>query len=222
MPIQRIPRYVLLMNELLKKTEMGHRDYMNIKHALEEVEKIAFYINEKKRMYDNQEMVQKIQERFSPKDPPFLKENRSSCMESILYLVDPEFEQPKNPLKKKKHKEPSFDQLGLMECQFFVFTDMVLCGLQQKQYLIQKKLVKYLEMISIDTQPNLSVPFYDLVEIWKCFALVSSQGIIEKFYTNNAELYEKLLKTMQEAMIKENETKLQELQRKQTKMTTIL
>jgi aldehyde:ferredoxin oxidoreductase len=46
---------------------MGHRDYMNIKHALEEVEKIANYINERKRMYENQEMVSKIQERFSPK-----------------------------------------------------------------------------------------------------------------------------------------------------------
>jgi hypothetical protein len=103
------------LQELLKKTDGSHQDYLNIKSALDEVEKIANYINERKKEHDSLEMVQKIQDRFSPKDAPLLKESRRFIYEISLYTVDPEFQPPKNGIKKKKGKEPTPDQLGLLK-----------------------------------------------------------------------------------------------------------
>lgn len=221
MPIQRIPRYVLLLAELLKKTEVGHRDYMNIKHALEDMEKIATYINEKKRMYENQEMVSKIQERFSPKDPPLLKENRSFILEAKMYITDPEFVPPKNPLKKKKNKEPAPEQLGLQECYFFLFTDICLWGVQQKQYLVQRNRIKLIDIVSIDIVNNYKVDFYDIVEPWKGFSISTEQGLASTFYTNNFELFDKVIQQLQDAFEKERTLKGQELQRRRP-LTTVI
>lgn len=98
---------------------------MNIKSALDEVEKIANYINERKKEHDSLEMVQKIQDRFSPKDAPLLKESRRFISEIVLYIVDPEFQPPKNGIiKKKKGREPTPDQLGLLKvfCSIFQLT----------------------------------------------------------------------------------------------------
>jgi hypothetical protein len=36
-PVQRIPRYVLLLEDLLKNTWPSHRDYENIRSALEKI-----------------------------------------------------------------------------------------------------------------------------------------------------------------------------------------
>jgi hypothetical protein len=50
MPIQRPPRYELLLNELLRNTDERHRDYMNIKNAGELVVEINLEVDEKKRL----------------------------------------------------------------------------------------------------------------------------------------------------------------------------
>lgn len=46
MPIQRIPRYVMLLSDLLKHTEPNHLDYKNISTGLNKVQGVATYINE--------------------------------------------------------------------------------------------------------------------------------------------------------------------------------
>jgi len=47
MPIQRIPRYKLLLEGVLKYTEESHPDYTNLCNAVAEMEKIADYLNSK-------------------------------------------------------------------------------------------------------------------------------------------------------------------------------
>ena len=47
MPIQRVPRYVMLLSDLLKHTDQAHPDYKNLKNAVEKVEGVARFINEK-------------------------------------------------------------------------------------------------------------------------------------------------------------------------------
>jgi len=49
MPIQRIPRYVLLLQDLFKHTRKSHPDYVSLKSALEKMRQVAGYVNEKKR-----------------------------------------------------------------------------------------------------------------------------------------------------------------------------
>ena len=58
---------MLLLKELLKNTSDSHPDYVHIEKALTEVEKIASYINSKKKEYESQEAVAMIQARMMPK-----------------------------------------------------------------------------------------------------------------------------------------------------------
>lgn len=46
MPVQRIPRYKLLLTELLKNTEESNKDYTLLSKALEAIEVVAKLMNE--------------------------------------------------------------------------------------------------------------------------------------------------------------------------------
>eukprot|EP01087_Luapelamoeba_hula_P024917 TRINITY_DN9653_c0_g2_i2.p1 TRINITY_DN9653_c0_g2~~TRINITY_DN9653_c0_g2_i2.p1 ORF type:complete len:549 (+),score=102.94 TRINITY_DN9653_c0_g2_i2:51-1697(+) len=49
MPVQRIPRYNLLLTDMVKHTWPGHPDYENLRSATERISEIAGHINERKR-----------------------------------------------------------------------------------------------------------------------------------------------------------------------------
>lgn len=53
MPIQRLPRYVMLLSDLFKNTPEGHVDYERLIVALKKVESVASYVNTKKREAEN-------------------------------------------------------------------------------------------------------------------------------------------------------------------------
>jgi len=44
-PVQRIPRYVLILKDLLKHTEVKHPDYGRLQHALEQIKTLAERMN---------------------------------------------------------------------------------------------------------------------------------------------------------------------------------
>lgn len=46
-PVQRLPKYVLLLKQLLKNTQQSHPDYQNVKKALERFEEVNNNNNEK-------------------------------------------------------------------------------------------------------------------------------------------------------------------------------
>lgn len=48
-PIQRVLKYPLLLQELIKNTEVYHEDYENLNQALAAMQHVAMYINEIKR-----------------------------------------------------------------------------------------------------------------------------------------------------------------------------
>jgi len=48
MPVQRLPRYVLLLEELLRKTPGTHPDFTNIKDAIDSVKTVSQQVNSKK------------------------------------------------------------------------------------------------------------------------------------------------------------------------------
>jgi len=64
LPIQRIPRYNLLLNELIKHTWQDHRDYEKLVQAGEKMREVAVYVNEKKREFENISKVREIQNSF--------------------------------------------------------------------------------------------------------------------------------------------------------------
>jgi len=49
MPIQRPPRYVLLLKELQKFTPQDHPDYVPLAQALKKIESVSSYLNTRKR-----------------------------------------------------------------------------------------------------------------------------------------------------------------------------
>eukprot|EP01122_Echinamoeba_exundans_P009633 TRINITY_DN3450_c0_g2_i1.p1 TRINITY_DN3450_c0_g2~~TRINITY_DN3450_c0_g2_i1.p1 ORF type:complete len:1133 (+),score=306.85 TRINITY_DN3450_c0_g2_i1:263-3400(+) len=53
MPIQRIPRYVMLLTDLFKHTPEDHPDFADLKKALASMESVADYVNQKKREAEN-------------------------------------------------------------------------------------------------------------------------------------------------------------------------
>ena len=51
-PIQRVLKYPLLLQELLKNTDPNHVDYNDLRSALNCMQEVASYINEIKRRRD--------------------------------------------------------------------------------------------------------------------------------------------------------------------------
>jgi hypothetical protein len=61
LPIQRIPRYVLLLEDMARSTPLRHPDYQPLITALEKMKTVAQYVNERKRDSENLQNVLKIQ-----------------------------------------------------------------------------------------------------------------------------------------------------------------
>ncbi len=59
-PVQRIPRYNLLLKELLKVTDSSHNDYQNIKKALDGTVFIADFLNKKMKEIKSDQMKDKL------------------------------------------------------------------------------------------------------------------------------------------------------------------
>eukprot|EP00727_Mastigamoeba_balamuthi_P000869 m51a1_g1078 putative pleckstrin domain-containing protein (1242) ;mRNA; r:9775-15834 len=68
LPVQRIPRYVLLVKELIKNTPSSHRDFQLIEEAMGQILEMADYINEMKRMSENQTRVMEVEGRWKKYD----------------------------------------------------------------------------------------------------------------------------------------------------------
>eukprot|EP00727_Mastigamoeba_balamuthi_P013935 m51a1_g9164 putative domain containing protein (940) ;mRNA; r:4943-8248 len=63
-PVQRIPRYVLLLTEFSKATPEDHPDRPDLLSALEFIRELADYINDHKRKLDNTMQLMEIQKKF--------------------------------------------------------------------------------------------------------------------------------------------------------------
>lgn len=62
--IQRLPRYVLLLRELISNTKENHRDYNNLCNTMEKIQDILDKINSEKKKYQMKEQCIKIHELF--------------------------------------------------------------------------------------------------------------------------------------------------------------
>eukprot|EP00999_Lentomonas_sp_LEN2_P001141 NODE_214_length_1891_cov_80.638889_g190_i0.p1 GENE.NODE_214_length_1891_cov_80.638889_g190_i0~~NODE_214_length_1891_cov_80.638889_g190_i0.p1 ORF type:complete len:519 (-),score=91.47 NODE_214_length_1891_cov_80.638889_g190_i0:186-1742(-) len=87
MPIQRIPRYVMLLKDLLKHTSPSHKDYKNLTEAAAQIEDVAKYINEAKREDENSrvilEQLKKIEGRFRE---PLVQPSRRLITEGSIQI----------------------------------------------------------------------------------------------------------------------------------------
>ncbi|GAB5358943.1 hypothetical protein AAMO2058_000502300 [Amorphochlora amoebiformis] len=102
-PVQRIPRYRLLVQEYIKLTPSVHPDKPKLVKALEEIKKTATFVNEAVRMSHNRQKILELS-RFFPKDPGFVGPSR-------IYKLDG------NLTKKSRRDDRMY--------RFFLFNDML-------------------------------------------------------------------------------------------------
>lgn len=60
MPVQRIPRYRMLLEDLYANTEPEHKDYESLGNALKEVLNVADFVNHQMRISKSFKDIQRI------------------------------------------------------------------------------------------------------------------------------------------------------------------
>jgi len=63
-PVQRIPRYQLLLTNFVQNTPETHPDFPSLNQALEKISAVATYVNHKQTIYDGIQQVLKLHKRF--------------------------------------------------------------------------------------------------------------------------------------------------------------
>lgn len=88
-PVQRIPRYNLLLADLLKNTDESHPDYGNIERSIEEMKNISQYINESIKMNENRKKVIEIHNSMTnlPGNLNLVEPHRVFVMQDVLTKV---------------------------------------------------------------------------------------------------------------------------------------
>lgn len=59
-PVQRLPRYKMLLEQLLKNTDKDHMDYTALERALGKIGETVLFINEKKREHENNKVDKEV------------------------------------------------------------------------------------------------------------------------------------------------------------------
>eukprot|EP01114_Cavostelium_apophysatum_P024840 TRINITY_DN988_c0_g1_i3.p1 TRINITY_DN988_c0_g1~~TRINITY_DN988_c0_g1_i3.p1 ORF type:complete len:3117 (+),score=1304.77 TRINITY_DN988_c0_g1_i3:73-9423(+) len=114
LPIQRIPRYLLLLKEIIQSTWKDHIDYQDLCKALEKMETLARVINESKGLADEKGKILEIDQSVEP-SPRLLR------VPSRKYLREGEFIE----VMSNKQRIPLY---------LFLFNDILLfCRPQKKK-----------------------------------------------------------------------------------------
>ncbi|KAF8935639.1 hypothetical protein BGZ52_008115 [Haplosporangium bisporale] len=88
LPVQRIPRYKMLLGDLLENTWPDHVDYQDIATALDKISSRADEMNERKRQYENHEKVLLVQNRIVGQyKTPLVQPHRKVVREGMLHLI---------------------------------------------------------------------------------------------------------------------------------------
>ena len=103
-PVQRVPRYSLLLQELLRRTPASHPDFSSLTRALSLVNHAASHINESVRAAENRAHILALQERFN---------------HSVVLLTPTRWFVRQSPLTKQgRHSD--------VEYEFLLFSDLLL------------------------------------------------------------------------------------------------
>jgi len=90
MPVQRVPRYVLLLQELIKNSSELHSQWDTMQTALKKLKEIAMAINEGQRSMENTMRLNELSNllRKVPKDFQLVKPHRKLIKEGTMIVVE--------------------------------------------------------------------------------------------------------------------------------------
>ena len=72
LPVQRIPRYELLLKDLLKHTSKYHRDYEFLEKSVKEIKQVATFVNEKLNFFKDFEKMRELSRTIKEKPKDFV------------------------------------------------------------------------------------------------------------------------------------------------------
>eukprot|EP01125_Pyxidicula_operculata_P010633 TRINITY_DN3502_c0_g1_i1.p1 TRINITY_DN3502_c0_g1~~TRINITY_DN3502_c0_g1_i1.p1 ORF type:complete len:1176 (+),score=281.93 TRINITY_DN3502_c0_g1_i1:32-3559(+) len=124
-PVQRVPRYCLLLRDLIRETPSDHADYADLNVAITEMEKMASEVNEKIRSSETEVHLFMLLERgggferMLKNPPPYLGNQRKWQKEGeVLAVYD---------LRDIK-KGNSFLPGSKKKAELFLFSDIIVAG----------------------------------------------------------------------------------------------
>jgi len=135
MPVQRLPRYALLLEDIFKNTDAHDKDFPEIKEAIKQIKGLTQSINEKKRESDSVSRIQEMKNKVRGKSTNYITQpGRVLRREGLLIAV--------GKGNKGEQKERSV--------YLFLFNDMILSS---KQTSVRKRVfdqtMRYDEVTSI-------------------------------------------------------------------------
>jgi len=110
LPVQRVPRYKLLLKELLKNTTHDHKDYTKLLEAESRMGEMAVFLNEKKREAENILKLFEIREKFRG-----------------------DFELEITPMRRFIQEGIFDDTKTSAKCVLYIFNDIIICGTIRNQ-----------------------------------------------------------------------------------------
>uniref|UniRef100_A0A6B2L899 DH domain-containing protein n=1 Tax=Arcella intermedia TaxID=1963864 RepID=A0A6B2L899_9EUKA len=85
-PIQRLPRYELLLKDLLRKTTEDHHDYPHIKQSLSDINKINIKVNQLIAQSQNDMNIKKLEENTYLKRLLYKEDKTRRVINDILFV----------------------------------------------------------------------------------------------------------------------------------------
>ncbi|KAJ2909502.1 hypothetical protein GGI21_001818 [Coemansia aciculifera] len=121
-PVQRLPRYRMLLMDLLSNTPSSHPDHESLYLALKDLNRTIYEVNEKKRVFEHQSRLRKIQEKVAGSaELPLLTPHRVFKLMANFRLQI--FSEP----VADKHGKLSVRRIGVGAIyRFFLFSDMIM------------------------------------------------------------------------------------------------
>eukprot|EP01125_Pyxidicula_operculata_P000174 TRINITY_DN1025_c1_g1_i1.p1 TRINITY_DN1025_c1_g1~~TRINITY_DN1025_c1_g1_i1.p1 ORF type:complete len:1100 (+),score=315.01 TRINITY_DN1025_c1_g1_i1:51-3350(+) len=99
LPIQRIPRYILLTNEIIKETPPSHSDLKGLEDSLDQLKKVAQDVNLAPKQQEILDKTKKVIQNINKyKEENLLQDNRTLILEGDFVRID----STKGKLKTKK------------------------------------------------------------------------------------------------------------------------
>ena len=86
-PVQRIPRYRMLLEDVIKNTPACHPDGGALREALKEIDAVAWHINEQLREHENGLLILDIQQSLQGKFPKVVAPGRRLVRQGVLMKV---------------------------------------------------------------------------------------------------------------------------------------
>nr|CAG8482980.1 1688_t:CDS:2 [Entrophospora candida] len=178
LPIQRIPRYRLLLEQLFNYTVESHPDYKSLKKCVEQISTIADEVNEKIRDAENQQRVLEIQTQVEGLPTNIIDPARRFIYKGDLFKV-----MPKKPSSSTKQSYVSTKDVRV----HFLFNDLLLFCIEFQGKLLYKGDInlKY-AMVRALEEDAADQPF--------CFQVIVKQNDADRRHTVRATSYDEQVK----------------------------